>query len=188
MPPALALAESQGATGLEMLMAYMLGFEVACSIGEAMSPEYYDELGWHPTGPVGALGAAVASRAAGAGGRPAKSALFPLSRLSFRVRYNNQAPAVSKRSPCPKARTREAAPRGAAPRNRRSRCVTLPASQWPPARNRTPPPSSPAIFNQPSAMRQRDMGWGRQARWQLVKSAGKSDYMDRLGPDRRENN
>ena len=61
MPPALALAESQGATGLEMLMAYMLGFEVACSIGEAMSPEYYDELGWHPTGPVGALGAAVAA-------------------------------------------------------------------------------------------------------------------------------
>ena len=61
MPPALALAESQGATGLEMLMAYMLGFEVACSIGEAMSPEYYDELGWHPTGPLGALGAAVAA-------------------------------------------------------------------------------------------------------------------------------
>jgi 2-methylcitrate dehydratase PrpD len=61
MPPALALAESQGATGLEMLIAYMLGFEVACSIGEAMSPEYYDELGWHPTGPVGALGAAVAA-------------------------------------------------------------------------------------------------------------------------------
>ena len=61
MPPALALTESQGATGLEMLMAYMLGFEVACSIGEAMSPEYYDELGWHPTGPVGALGAAVAA-------------------------------------------------------------------------------------------------------------------------------
>ena len=61
MPPALALTESQGATGLEMLMAYMLGFEVACSIGEAMSPEYYDELGWHPTGPVGALGAVVAA-------------------------------------------------------------------------------------------------------------------------------
>ena len=61
MPPALALAESEGATGREMLMAYMLGFEVACSIGDAMSPAYYDELGWHPTGPVGALGAAVAA-------------------------------------------------------------------------------------------------------------------------------
>ena len=61
MPPALALAESEGATGREMLIAYMLGFEVACSVGEAMSPEYYDELGWHPTGPVGALGAAVAA-------------------------------------------------------------------------------------------------------------------------------
>ncbi len=61
LPAALALAEETGATGQDMLLAYMLGFEVACSVGETLSPAYYDDLGWHPTGPLGALGAAVAA-------------------------------------------------------------------------------------------------------------------------------
>jgi len=61
LPAALALAEETGATGQDVLLAYMLGFEVACSVGEALSPAYYDDLGWHPTGPLGALGAAVAA-------------------------------------------------------------------------------------------------------------------------------
>jgi 2-methylcitrate dehydratase PrpD len=61
LPAALALAEETGATGQDVLLAYMLGFEVACSVGEALSAAYYDDLGWHPTGPLGALGAAVAA-------------------------------------------------------------------------------------------------------------------------------
>ena len=61
VPAALALAEEEEASGRELLLAYMLGFEVACSVGEAMSVAYADDLGWHPTGPLGHLGAAVAA-------------------------------------------------------------------------------------------------------------------------------
>ena len=61
IPAALPLAEEVGATGREMLLAYLLGFEVACAVGDAISPAYYDDLGWHPTGPLGALGAAAAA-------------------------------------------------------------------------------------------------------------------------------
>ena len=61
LPGTLALAEECGASGRDVLLAYMLGFEVACSVGEAMSYAYADDLGWHPTGPLGALGAAAAA-------------------------------------------------------------------------------------------------------------------------------
>lgn len=61
LPPALALAEEEGATGRDVVLSYMLGFEVACSLGDAISDAYFDDLGWHPTGPLGALGAAVAA-------------------------------------------------------------------------------------------------------------------------------
>ena len=60
-PPALAVGEEEGATGREVLTAYMVGFEVACSVGAAVSPEFYDGMGWHPTGPLGALGACAAA-------------------------------------------------------------------------------------------------------------------------------
>ena len=39
----------------------MAGFEVACAVGESLSEAYYDDLGWHPTGPLGAVGAAAAA-------------------------------------------------------------------------------------------------------------------------------
>ena len=61
VPAALALAEEENATGCDLLLAYMLGFEVACCVGESVSAAYHDDLGWHPTGPLGALGAAAAA-------------------------------------------------------------------------------------------------------------------------------
>ena len=61
LPAALALGEEEAATGRDLLLAYMLGFEVACSVGESVSVAYHDDLGWHPTGPLGALGAAAAA-------------------------------------------------------------------------------------------------------------------------------
>jgi 2-methylcitrate dehydratase PrpD len=61
LPAALALAEENQATGRDLLLAYMLGFEVACGVGDAMSAAYYDDLGWHPTGPLGVLAAAAAA-------------------------------------------------------------------------------------------------------------------------------
>jgi 2-methylcitrate dehydratase PrpD len=66
IPAALPMAEEVGASGRDMLLAYLLGFEVACAVGANISPAYFDDLGWHPTGPLGALGAAaVASRLLG---------------------------------------------------------------------------------------------------------------------------
>ena len=61
LPAALALAEETGATGRDVLLGYMAGFEVACAVGESLSAAYYDDLGWHPTGPLGAIGAAAAA-------------------------------------------------------------------------------------------------------------------------------
>ena len=61
IPAALPVAEEIGASGRDMLLAYLVGFEVACAVGDAISPAYYDDLGWHPTGPLGALGAAAAA-------------------------------------------------------------------------------------------------------------------------------
>ena len=61
LPASLAVAEELGASGKDMLLGYMTGFEVACAVGEALSEAYYDDLGWHPTGPLGAVGAAAAA-------------------------------------------------------------------------------------------------------------------------------
>ena len=61
LPAALAAAEESGASGRDMLLGYMAGFEVACAVGEALSEAYYDDLGWHPTGPLGAVGSAAAA-------------------------------------------------------------------------------------------------------------------------------
>ena len=61
LPASLALAEDAGASGRDLLLAYLVGFEVACSVGAGLSPEYYDDLGWHPSGPLGAIGAGAAA-------------------------------------------------------------------------------------------------------------------------------
>ena len=57
LPAVLAVSEESMSSGIDLLLAYLVGFEVACSIGVGMSPEYFDELGWHPTGPLGSVGA-----------------------------------------------------------------------------------------------------------------------------------
>ena len=61
LPPVLALGEEAHASGREVLAGYIIGFEVASRVGNAMSADYSDDLGWHPTAPLGALGAAAAS-------------------------------------------------------------------------------------------------------------------------------
>ena len=61
LPAALAASEEAGASGRELLLGYMTGFEVACALGESLSEAYYDDLGWHPTGPLGAVGASAAA-------------------------------------------------------------------------------------------------------------------------------
>jgi 2-methylcitrate dehydratase PrpD len=56
---ALALAETRGASGRELIDALVLGIDVACRIGNVVYPDHYDR-GWHITGSTGVLGAAAA--------------------------------------------------------------------------------------------------------------------------------
>ncbi|SDB74495.1 MmgE/PrpD family protein [Belnapia rosea] len=57
-PPLLALAEQRGHSGAEVLHAFLLGMEVECRIGNAVSPGHYDR-GWHITSTCGVFGAAA---------------------------------------------------------------------------------------------------------------------------------
>ncbi|MDA4130019.1 MAG: MmgE/PrpD family protein, partial [Thaumarchaeota archaeon] len=57
-PPAFAVGERQNSTGKEVLAAYILGGEVACRLGAALTERHY-KLGWHNTGTVGTFGATV---------------------------------------------------------------------------------------------------------------------------------
>ena len=59
-PAALALAERDGATGQAVLEAFLLGAEVECRLGNAVSPGHYAR-GWHITATCGVFGAAAAA-------------------------------------------------------------------------------------------------------------------------------
>ncbi len=61
LPPALAMGEAVGASGSDVMLAYMIAFEVGCAIASGMGVDYADDLGWHPTAPLGTLTAAVAA-------------------------------------------------------------------------------------------------------------------------------
>ncbi|MDB5803896.1 MAG: MmgE/PrpD family protein [Betaproteobacteria bacterium] len=54
-----ALAERTPVAGAQLLHAFILGVEVECRIGNAISPEHYD-AGWHVTSTCGIFGAAAA--------------------------------------------------------------------------------------------------------------------------------
>ena len=62
VPAILALAESFGANGKDIVAAYMAGTEVQWRLGEALvaNGDHYIN-GWHSTGTVGAFGAAAAA-------------------------------------------------------------------------------------------------------------------------------
>ncbi len=65
LPAALAVAESVGASGRELLLAYAIGVEVIGKLGRWVNPGHY-EHGWHSTASVGVIGAtAAASRLLG---------------------------------------------------------------------------------------------------------------------------
>jgi 2-methylcitrate dehydratase PrpD len=54
----LAIAETTGASGREVIDALVLGVDVECRIGNCIYPDHYDR-GWHITGSTGMLGAAA---------------------------------------------------------------------------------------------------------------------------------
>ena len=60
LPPALALSESIGCSGKDLLNAFALGVEAAHRIGSPVTPEL-SEAGWQPTPIIGIFGSTVAS-------------------------------------------------------------------------------------------------------------------------------
>jgi 2-methylcitrate dehydratase PrpD len=63
VPAALAAAEAAGATGLTFLRALLVGYEVACRLGEVYRGSLFDHA-LHPTALCGTLGAAAAAAVA----------------------------------------------------------------------------------------------------------------------------
>ena len=59
LPGLLALGESEGRSGREVLTAFVAGYETACRIGTALLPGHY-QIGFHATGTIGCFGAAAA--------------------------------------------------------------------------------------------------------------------------------
>src|SRR6516225_10936202 len=59
LPGLIALAELSGASGRDLITAFVAGYETACRIGAAFRPGHYN-LGFHSTGTLGSFGAAAA--------------------------------------------------------------------------------------------------------------------------------
>jgi 2-methylcitrate dehydratase PrpD len=59
LPALLALAETRGASGMQLLEAFLAGYETQCRIGALVAPGHY-ERGIHATGTIGTFGAAAA--------------------------------------------------------------------------------------------------------------------------------
>lgn len=57
---ALAVGEATGASGRDLLTAFVYGFEATCRLADAANRELY-RRGYHPTGVIGPLGATVAA-------------------------------------------------------------------------------------------------------------------------------
>jgi len=57
-PGLLALSDLRRVTGVQLLLAFVLGFEVECRIGRVISPGHYAR-GWHITSTCGVFGAAA---------------------------------------------------------------------------------------------------------------------------------
>jgi 2-methylcitrate dehydratase PrpD len=57
-PALLSFAELRRVTGPELLLAFVLGFEIECRVGGAISPGHYPK-GWHITSTCGVFGAAA---------------------------------------------------------------------------------------------------------------------------------
>src|SRR5258706_9513425 len=59
LPPSLAIAEAEGKSGRDLVLAYHIGVEVECKVAEAINPRHYGE-GFHSTGTCGTLGSGAA--------------------------------------------------------------------------------------------------------------------------------
>jgi 2-methylcitrate dehydratase PrpD len=60
LPALLALAEERGSSGVDVLTAFVAGYELQCRVGRVLAPGHYDVLGFHATATIGSFGAAAA--------------------------------------------------------------------------------------------------------------------------------
>ncbi|WP_159588255.1 MmgE/PrpD family protein [Chelativorans xinjiangense] len=60
LPAALAMGETLGASGADVILAYHLGVEVECKIAEAINPRHY-QTGFHATATCGTFASAAAA-------------------------------------------------------------------------------------------------------------------------------
>ncbi|MGH9356829.1 MAG: MmgE/PrpD family protein, partial [Terriglobia bacterium] len=60
VPSLLALGELIGASGRDVLLAYVVGFEVMAKLGRTTQPKHSLEGGWHATGTIGSFGSTAA--------------------------------------------------------------------------------------------------------------------------------
>ena len=61
VPCVLALGEAIGASGRDVLHAYVVGFEVMAKLGRTTQPRHSLDGGWHATGTIGTFGATAAA-------------------------------------------------------------------------------------------------------------------------------
>lgn len=59
VPALFSLGEALGKSGRDLLTAYVVGFEVAAALVQAL-PEHMNPAGWHSTGTLGSIGATAA--------------------------------------------------------------------------------------------------------------------------------
>jgi 2-methylcitrate dehydratase PrpD len=60
VPSVFALGETIGASGRDVLHAYVVGFEAMAKLGRTTQPRHSLDGGWHATGTIGAFGATAA--------------------------------------------------------------------------------------------------------------------------------
>ncbi|WP_428485370.1 MmgE/PrpD family protein [Rhodopila sp.] len=60
VPALIPLAEMTGASGRDLVLAYVVGFETVCRLGRGVHHHHYDK-GWHPTATLGIFGTVAAA-------------------------------------------------------------------------------------------------------------------------------
>jgi 2-methylcitrate dehydratase PrpD len=88
VPPLLAVSERTGASGADLMMAYIAGFEVCVRLCRVLNPEHYYR-GWHSMSTVNGLGVAAATaRLLGLDARGVRMAMAIAAASSSGIRKN----------------------------------------------------------------------------------------------------
>ena len=95
IPAALAMGETVGASGTDLLDAIVAGYEVSNRIARTINPAHYEH--WHTTATVGHFGAAVAAgRVAGLSGKQVAHAMASVATMAAGLRHAFASDAMSK--------------------------------------------------------------------------------------------